>query len=326
MKRNVWAHTAVIQVKQSNSKCRVWPLLPYSNLVGLDKKLSNNPEKVSINLGTWPMSNEALIAYYLISKQHFNHAKSKVQFDLTIRIVNTREGVFGLQISGGVWSWTSKIIEIKISSLQVFSYQQLLHARFFSNVSMWVYPAVHAQTWKTTTVCSKTGPWREFILSLVFFTVCVLSRFPFKLGNPVNKQTNFPVKSNRCFLSGSQLYQGSIDLFTNIYVHFKHSFQTAGGGGGHSHIWPKYGYVPLWRPPFWEPIFCSLDFHFLENGSKYLLHRSPILDIMLACGHAPLTGPAAWSFAGSSDLSPINLLLRTHIVHCTHMPRYSIVL
>ena len=34
--------TAVIQVKQSNLKCRVWPLLPYSNRVGLDKKLSNN--------------------------------------------------------------------------------------------------------------------------------------------------------------------------------------------------------------------------------------------------------------------------------------------
>ena len=33
------------------------------------------------------MSNEALIAYYLISKQHFNHAKTRVQFDLTIRIV-----------------------------------------------------------------------------------------------------------------------------------------------------------------------------------------------------------------------------------------------
>ena len=30
--------------------------------------------------------------------------------------------MFGLQISGGLWSWqTSKIIEIKISSLQVFS-------------------------------------------------------------------------------------------------------------------------------------------------------------------------------------------------------------
>ena len=79
-------------VKQSNSKCRVWPLLPYSNRVGLDKKLSNNPERVSINFGTWPMSNQALIAYYLISKQHFNHAKTRVQFDLTIRIVNTREG------------------------------------------------------------------------------------------------------------------------------------------------------------------------------------------------------------------------------------------
>ena len=38
------------------------------------------------------MSNEALIAYYLISKQHFNHAKTRVQFDLTIRIVTTREG------------------------------------------------------------------------------------------------------------------------------------------------------------------------------------------------------------------------------------------
>ena len=174
----------MIQVKQSNSKCRVWPLLPYSNRVGLDKKWSSNPERVSIDLGTWPVSNEALIAYYLISKQHFNHAKTRVQFDLTIRIVNyTREGGGCLdlrlvEVSG--LGRTSKIIEIKISSLQVFSYQQLLHARFFSNVSMWVYPAVHAQTWKTTTVCTKTGPWREFILSLVFFTVYVLSGFPFK--------------------------------------------------------------------------------------------------------------------------------------------------
>ena len=201
----------MIQVKQSNSKCWVWPLLPYSNRVGLDKKLSNNPERVLINLGTWPMSNEALIAYYLISKQHSNHAKTRVQFDLTIRVVNTREGGGCLdfrlvEVSG--LPRTSKIIEIKIafSSLQVFSYQQLLHARFFSNVSMWVYPAVHAQTWETTTVCSKTGPWRGFILSLVFFTVYVLSGFP-SSHNPVNKQTNFPVKSNRCFLSGSQLYQ-----------------------------------------------------------------------------------------------------------------------
>ena len=38
------------------------------------------------------MPNEALIAYYLISEQQFNHAKTRVQFDLTIRIVNTREG------------------------------------------------------------------------------------------------------------------------------------------------------------------------------------------------------------------------------------------
>ena len=176
-------YTAVIQVKQSNSNCRVWPLLPYSNRVGLDKKLSNNPERVSINFGTWPISNEALIAYHLISKQHFNHANTRVQFDLTIRIVNTREGGgcldLGLVEVSGLGR-TSKIIEIKISSLQVFSYQQLLHARFFSNVSMWVYPAVHAQTWETTTVCTKTDPWREFILSLVFFTVYVLSRFPFK--------------------------------------------------------------------------------------------------------------------------------------------------
>ena len=86
--------SAVIQVKQSNPKCQVCSLLPYSNQVGLDKKLSNNPETVSINLGTWPMSNEALIAYQLISKQHCNHAKTRVQFDLTIRIgyTSTREG------------------------------------------------------------------------------------------------------------------------------------------------------------------------------------------------------------------------------------------
>ena len=123
----------MIQVKQSNSKCRVWQLLLYSNRVGLDKKLSNNPERVSINLGTWPMSTEALIAYYLISKQHFNHAKTRVQFDL-IRIVNTREGGGCLdfrlvEVSGLGRTMTSKIIEIEISSLQVFSYQQLLHAR-----------------------------------------------------------------------------------------------------------------------------------------------------------------------------------------------------
>ena len=69
-------------------------------MVGLDKKLSNNPERY---LGTWPMSNEAL------------------------------EGMFGLQISGGLGR-TSKIIEIKISSLQVFSYQQLLQLDSFQ---MW---------------------------------------------------------------------------------------------------------------------------------------------------------------------------------------------
>ena len=68
------------------------PGLTTFTIFGLDKKLSNNPERVSINLGAWPMSNEALIAYYLISKQHFNHAKTRVQFDFTIRIVNTREG------------------------------------------------------------------------------------------------------------------------------------------------------------------------------------------------------------------------------------------
>ena len=73
------------------------------------------------------MSNEALIAYYLISKQHFNHAKTRVQFDLTIGIVNTREGGLCLdfrlvKVSG--LGRTSKIIEIKISSIQVFSYQQ----------------------------------------------------------------------------------------------------------------------------------------------------------------------------------------------------------
>ena len=79
------------------------------------------------------MSNEALIAYCLISKQHFNHAKTRVQFDLTIRIVNTREGGgclnFRLVEVSGLDS-TSKIIEIKISSLQVFIYQQLLHVLF----------------------------------------------------------------------------------------------------------------------------------------------------------------------------------------------------
>ena len=46
------------------------------------------------------MSNEALIAYYLISKQHFNHAKARVQFDLTIRIYQGGRGMFGLQSSG----------------------------------------------------------------------------------------------------------------------------------------------------------------------------------------------------------------------------------
>ena len=98
--------TAGSQVKQTNSKCRVWPLLPYSNRVGLDKKLSNNPERVSINLGTWPISNEALIAWYLIWKQHFNHAKTRVQFELTIRIVLYQGG-------GGVWTsdwWRSLVL------------------------------------------------------------------------------------------------------------------------------------------------------------------------------------------------------------------------
>ena len=41
-------------------------------------------------------------------------------------------------------------------------------------------------------------PW--FSLLFMFYRVSV------QTGNPVNKQTNFPVKSNRCFLSGSQLY------------------------------------------------------------------------------------------------------------------------
>ena len=175
---------AVIQVKQSNSKCRVWPLLPYSNRVRLDKKWSNNPERVSINLGTWPMSNEALIAYYLISKQHFNHAKTRVQFDLTIRIVNTREG---LQISGVGLGRTRKIIEIKISSLQVFSYQQLLHAIFFSIVSI---SSCACPNLRNHNCLHKNSPWREFILSLVFFTVYVLSGFPFKPATRwTNKQT-----------------------------------------------------------------------------------------------------------------------------------------
>ena len=61
MDTNFWTDltSAVIQIKQSNPKCQVWPLLPCSNRVGLDKKLSNSPKMVSIELGTWPMSNEA---------------------------------------------------------------------------------------------------------------------------------------------------------------------------------------------------------------------------------------------------------------------------
>ena len=202
----------MIQVKQSNSKCRVWPLLPYSNRVGLDKKLSNNPESVSINLGTWPMSSEALIAYYLISKQHFNHAKTRVQFDLTIRIVNTREGGGCLdfrlvEVSG--LGRTIKIIEIKISSLQVFCYQQLLHARFFSNVSMWVYPAVHGTACpnlRNYNCLPKIRPLEGVYFIFGFLYCWCFIRVSVQAGNPVNKQTNFPVKSNRCFLSGSQLY------------------------------------------------------------------------------------------------------------------------
>ena len=98
--------------------------------------------------------------------------------------------MFGLQIYSGGFGRTSKIIEInKISSFQVFSYQQLLHTRFFSNVSLWVNPAVHAQTREITTVCIKTGPWSELILSLGFFTVYVLSSFhsSWQPGKQTNK-------------------------------------------------------------------------------------------------------------------------------------------
>ena len=99
---------------------------------------------------------------------------------------------------------------------------------------MWVYPAVHAQTWKTTTVCTKTGPWREFILSLVFFTVYVLSRVSFQAGNPVNKQTNFPVKSNRCFLSGSQLY-----MQASFYIVVRNGFSMNFSICGSSAWWSR---------------------------------------------------------------------------------------
>ena len=62
------------------------------------------------------MSNEALIAYYLISKKHFNHAKTRVKFDLTIRIVNTctREGggCLDFRLVETCLGRTSKIIEI----------------------------------------------------------------------------------------------------------------------------------------------------------------------------------------------------------------------
>ena len=94
--------------------------------------------------------------------------------------------MFGLQISGGLGR-TSKIIEIKISSLQVFSYQQLLHARFFSNVSI---SSCACPNLRNHNCLHKNRPlelWREFILSLVFFTVYVLCGFPFRQPG---KQTN----------------------------------------------------------------------------------------------------------------------------------------
>ena len=95
--------------------------------------------------------------------------------------------MFGLQISGGLGR-TSKIIEIKIYSLQVFSYQQLLHARFFSDVSI---SSCACPNLRNHNCLHKNRPlklWREFILSLVFFTVCFI--WVSCSGNPVNKQTN----------------------------------------------------------------------------------------------------------------------------------------
>ena len=113
--------------------------------------------------------------------------------------------MFGLQISGGLGR-TSKIIEIKISSLQVFSYQQLLQAkaRFFSNVSMWVYyiqlcmpkpekPQLFAQNQ------ALGGSLFSFWVSLLFMFYPGFHSSP---GNLVNTQTTFRSNQRGVFSPG----------------------------------------------------------------------------------------------------------------------------
>ena len=121
--------------------------------------------------------------------------------------------MFGLQISGVGLGRTRKILEIKISSLQVFSHQQLLHARFFSNVSSEYIQLCMPKPGKPQLFAQKQALGGS-LFYLWFSLLYMFYRVSVQAGNPVLKQTNkLSVKSNRCFLSGSQLYEVATSHF-----------------------------------------------------------------------------------------------------------------
>ena len=92
--------------------------------------------------------------------------------------------MFGLQISGGLWSWQDqKDLEIKISSLQVFSYQQLLPSLILFKCEHVSISSCASPNLRNHNCLHKNRPLIGGSLVNLWFSV--------QAGNPVNKQTNF---------------------------------------------------------------------------------------------------------------------------------------
>ena len=63
---------------------------------------------------------------------------------------------------------------------------------------------------------------------------------------------------------------GGVQWHNNLLL-FKHTqctYPKRGGGGGGTHVYWWYGDVPLWRPPFSDPDFRSLDTTHNRNSAQ----------------------------------------------------------
>ena len=111
--------------------------------------------------------------------------------------------MFGLQISGSLWSWQDhKIREIKISSLHVFSYQHV-------SIQLRNHSCLHKH---------KPLEGVYFIFDFLYCLCFILVQ----ASNPVNKQTNFPSNQTGGFSPGptskSKVYFKSSFFYISIVL------------------------------------------------------------------------------------------------------------